>query len=151
MSPTNTKNTVIIGLDFDGTLATWGRGEQPNYDDARYAICYANAIYPSISFVKREKANGHEFVLITGRGVAHRRELQAWCKSMLGFSLPVICRPATIGLACAAQASWKASMISSCGARIYLGDNDKIDAIAAKLASIRYMDVSQIRRQFMFT
>lgn len=140
---------MLVGLDFDGTLATWGRGEKPNYHDPRYAICYANAIYPSISFVRREHGNGHEFVVITGRGVAHRRELMSWCEAMLGFQVPVICRPNTIGLTHEAQAAWKSEMIQRIGARTYIGDNPRIDGEAARLSGARYIPIHQLRQQFL--
>jgi acid phosphatase class B len=140
---------MIIGLDFDGTLATWPVGVAKNYNDARYAICYANAIYPSIVFVKREKANGHEFVLITGRGVNHRQELQAWCVEMLGFQVPIICRPSTVGLSHSSQAAWKAGMMERSNIRIYYGDNERIDHAAALEAKVRFIHVDSIINQFL--
>jgi acid phosphatase class B len=138
-----------IGLDFDGTLATWPAGVTKNYNDTRYAICHANAIYPSIAFVKREKANGHEFVLITGRGVNHRRELQAWCLELLGFQVPIICRPSTVGLSHASQAAWKATMMQRSNIRVYYGDNERIDHAAALDAHVRFIHVNSVIRQFL--
>jgi hypothetical protein len=42
-------------------------------------------------------------------------------------------------------------MISSCEVKIYLVANVKIDANAASLANIRYMDINLMRRHFRFT
>lgn len=135
-----------IGFDFDGTLAVWPRGFQVRYDDATSAMVNAAAVLGTIRWLKASVRQGHEVLVITGRGALHHGHLRYWLFQFTGLFIDVITRPTTIDLDAAAQATWKAQVIKDLEVEVYIGDNPRIDREAARIAGVRFIDAGRLRR-----
>ena len=66
-------NYKIIGIDFDGTLATIVRGEYPKIGEP---------IMEVIDYIKKEQANGSYIILITMREGLSLDMAISWCKDL---------------------------------------------------------------------
>jgi hypothetical protein len=137
---------ACIGIDFDGTLAAWAQDSRIDYDDPEYAVLNAGALLGAIVWVKRLRAQGHRKVVITGRSHDHRATVGRWLYELVGERLEVYTRPPTIGLGCERQAAWKAVVLQNLAAVAYVGDNPRIDKIAAQVAQIPFIDAALLRR-----
>lgn len=133
---------MLIGFDFDGTLAVWPAGVRPRYDDPEWALARSAAVLAAVKWLMDILKRGHSAVVVTGRGEEHVDSLQYWLMCFTGHRLQVVARPTAVGLACEAQAEWKASVLSEIGAEVYVGDNHRIDAVAARTAECRFIDAA---------
>lgn len=121
-----------IGFDFDGTLAVWPRGARVDYNDAHWAMTHAAAVLGAVKWLKCVLARGHEVVVITGRGSAHRNPLRYWLRQFIGQRIDVITRPDHVSLDPVSQAAWKDEAMHKLGVVVYVGDNHSIDNAAAR-------------------
>jgi hypothetical protein len=129
-----------IALDFDGTLAHWPRGITPSYVDP--IICYAQAkACPIMTSICRDFIDlGFELHIVTGRSKSHQDLIERWTQEFLGPA-NTHCRPDGVGLGCASQTGWKASILQALEPVLYIGDNELIDKAAARHAEVPYVDV----------
>jgi hypothetical protein len=131
-----------IGFDFDGTIATCPKGVRLNFQDPLQSMAHSAAMLGPVQWIKRALSGGHEVVIVTGRGRDHAAPLRYWLQRFVGARLQVITRPDCVGLNVEAQAAWKATILMSQGIQVYVGDNRRIDQVAARLAGIRFMHAS---------
>ena len=131
-----------IGFDFDGTLAVWPRGSTPRYDDPEWSLANAAAVLAAVKWLKLVLKLGHDVVIVTGRGEDHVDALRYWLLCFTGQRLRVIARPAAVSLSCDAQAAWKAGVLTELGVSAYVGDNHRIDAVAARIAGCGFIDAA---------
>lgn len=131
-----------VALDFDGTLAEWRRGVEPNYSDPEATMrdCYSN---PMLLIVAQQlRLIGCQLYVVTGRDGRHQDVLQRWLR-LYGIDARIHCRPGHIPLSCQAQASWKASLLTEIDPIMFIGDNPRIDEEGAKQASVPFVHVNQ--------
>lgn len=136
---------MLIGFDFDGTLAVWPRGVRIDYDNPQWAMAQAAAVLGTIRWMKAVIKRGHDVVVITGRGAIHQGPLRYWLFQFTGHFIDVVTRPTAVGLNSAEQAAWKAKVVRELGVCMYVGDNHRIDKAAAKIAGVRFLDAKTFR------
>ncbi len=138
-------NCLKVGFDFDGTLAVWPRGTRVDYGDPDWALANSAAVLGAVKWLRGLLNAGHEVVVITGRDGSHASSLGYWLLHFAGRRIPVVTRPAHVGLDAASQAAWKAQAILEAGVTVYVGDNLRIDKAAAHFAHVRFLDAMMFR------
>lgn len=136
-----------IGFDFDGTLSVWLPGVKPDYTSGQEIFRGTAAVFSVVHWLKKQVGEGHQVSIITGRSQYHAPWLRLWCKTFLGFVPTIHCRPSFAPFDWEELAAWKSLVIQEERVAVYVGDNDRIDREAARMAKIRYICVTTIKRR----
>lgn len=131
-----------IAFDFDGTLANYPAGIIPNYESSIHSLLYANASLPIVNMAKAFRLDGYSLAIVTGRPITQEAMIRNWMMS-LGLPAEVRCRPAEVGIQSITQAEWKAKVLLQIQPLLFVGDNPRIDEIAARISRTPYVDAGR--------
>lgn len=135
---------MIVGFDFDGTLACWRQGAERQFANAARGMLDAAALFGPTLWARRLHQAGHVVIIVSGRGAIHEAMMLRWCHHFLGFRPQMHLRPSKVGLGCSDQAQWKSEILVNERISVYVGDNPRIDEAAAGRANVAYIDAASL-------
>lgn len=134
---------AVIGFDLDGTIAFPMPARPEDYDTPSASPETWLAVVGAVAWL-RSLSERCRVIVVTGRPADQRADVEWWL-GMLGVSdVQVFARPPGVSLDCASQTAWKAHVLRTEGASVFVGDNRRIDLRAALRVGIAYVPASML-------
>lgn len=144
----------VAAFDWDGTLVHFN-GLKPNYEDDRWLLRHTKPYHTGLKRARNLIEHGTEVHIVTGRGDHTRTATLLQVRQGLDPDFP----PNRLHNSphmprefpgYAALRRFKAGILRSLEAELYVGDHQEADCYAAKDAGVPFMDAAQFRAGYPF-